>query len=229
MGKQLSIKHSMSTAFHPQTDRETEQVNQEIEVYLCIFCSKEQMKWKEYLPIAEFAHNNRTHSVLKQSPFFMMMGYHLRAFPTVFERTSIPSVEERLKELQRVREEIVSLLELAQQKMMQQEKQKLEMFDVGQKVWLEGKNLAIGYPTKKLALKREGPFKILKVLSPVTYHLELPHQWKIHPVFHAALLMPFKETEAHGPSFTEPPLDLTEGFKEYEVEVVMGHRPKKRP
>ncbi|ESK83585.1 hypothetical protein Moror_12075 [Moniliophthora roreri MCA 2997] len=228
MGKQLSIKHSMSTAFHPQTDGETERVNQEVEVYLRAFCSKEQTRWKKYLPLAEFTHNNRTHSVLKKSPFFMMMGYHPRPLPMVFEKTMIPSVEERLQELKRIKE-TASLLELARQQMIRREKQKLDTFEEGQKVWLEAKNLATGYPSKKLAPKREGPFKILKVLRPVTYKLDLPHQWKIHSVFHAALLSPFKQTEAHGLSFTEPPLDLIEGFEEYEVEAVVGHRPKKRP
>uniref|UniRef100_A0A0W0FSP0 Reverse transcriptase-rnase h-integrase n=1 Tax=Moniliophthora roreri TaxID=221103 RepID=A0A0W0FSP0_MONRR len=207
MGKQLSIKHSMSTAFHPQTDGETERVNREVEVYLRMFCAKEQTRWKEYLPLAEFAHNNQTHSVLKKSPFFIMMGYHPRPLPTVFERTTIPSVEERLQELKR----------------------KLDVFEEGQKVWLEAKNLVTGYPSKKLAPKREGPFTILKVLGPVTYKLDLPHQWRIHPVFHAALLSPYKQTEAHGPSFAEPPPDLIDGFEEYKVEAIVGHRPKKRP
>ncbi|ESK81012.1 hypothetical protein Moror_7600 [Moniliophthora roreri MCA 2997] len=229
MGKQLSIKHSMSTAFHPQTNGETERVNREVEVYLRMFCAKEQTRWKEYLSLAEFAHNNRTHSVLKKSPFFMMMGYHPRPLPTVFERTTIPSIEERLQELKRVREETTSLLELARQHMIRREKQKLDVFEEGQKVWLEAKNLATGYPSKKLAPKREGPFTVLEVLRPVTYRLDLPHQWRIHPVFHAALLSPYKQTEAHGPSFTEPPPDLIEGFEEYEVEAVVGHRPKKRP
>uniref|UniRef100_A0A0W0FJK0 Tf2-1-like SH3-like domain-containing protein n=2 Tax=Moniliophthora roreri TaxID=221103 RepID=A0A0W0FJK0_MONRR len=159
----------------------------------------------------------------------MMMGYHPRVFPTVFEQTDILLVEEWLQELKRVREETTSLLELARQKMLRREKRELEVYNIGQKVWLEGKNLAIGYPTKKLAPKREGLFRILKVLGPVTYWLKLPHQWKIHPVFHTALLTPFKETEAHGPSFTEPPPDLIEGFEEYEVEAIMGHRPKKQP
>uniref|UniRef100_A0A0W0F0L7 Integrase catalytic domain-containing protein n=1 Tax=Moniliophthora roreri TaxID=221103 RepID=A0A0W0F0L7_MONRR len=108
MGKQLSIKHSMSAAFHLQTDRETKRVNQEIEVYLQIFCAKEQTCWKKFLPFAEFAHNNRTHSTLKKSPFFMMIGYHLRLFPMVFTKTNIPSVEERLSELKRVREETIA-------------------------------------------------------------------------------------------------------------------------
>uniref|UniRef100_A0A0W0GD00 Integrase catalytic domain-containing protein n=1 Tax=Moniliophthora roreri TaxID=221103 RepID=A0A0W0GD00_MONRR len=118
VGRQLSIKHSMSTAFHPQIDGEMERVNQGIKVYLQIFCLKEQIRWKKYLLLAEFAHNNRTHSVLKKSPFFMMMGYHPRAFPTAFERTSIPSVEERLQELKSVWEETMSLLELARQQMI---------------------------------------------------------------------------------------------------------------
>uniref|UniRef100_A0A0W0FDD1 Tf2-1-like SH3-like domain-containing protein n=1 Tax=Moniliophthora roreri TaxID=221103 RepID=A0A0W0FDD1_MONRR len=121
----------------------------------------------------------------------------------------------------------MGLLELARQKMLRREKRDLETYNIGQKVWLEGKNLTIGYPTRKLVPKREGPFEILEVLGPVTYRLKLPHQWKIHPVFHAALLTPFKETEAHGPSFMEPPPDLIEGFKEYKVEAIMGHRPKK--
>ncbi|ESK82305.1 hypothetical protein Moror_5420 [Moniliophthora roreri MCA 2997] len=159
----------------------------------------------------------------------MMMGYHPRAIPMVFKRTNIPSVGERLQELKRIREETTGLLELARQKMLQREKRDLEMYNVGQRVWLEGKNLAIGYPTKKLAPKQEGPFKILEVLGPVTYRLKLPHQWNIQPVFHATLLMLFKETKAHGPSFMEPPPDLIEGFKEYEVEAIVGHRPKKRP
>ncbi|ESK81226.1 hypothetical protein Moror_14433 [Moniliophthora roreri MCA 2997] len=223
MGKQLSIKHSMSMAFHPQTDEETKRVNQEIEVYLHIFCAKEQTKWKEYLPLAEFTHNNRTHSVLKNSPFFMMMGYHPRAIPTVFEQTDIPSVDERLQELKRIREETTGLLELARQRMLRREKRDLQTYNVGQKVWLEGKNLTIGYPSKKLAPKREGPFEILEALGPVTYQLKLLHQWKIHPVFHAALLTPFKETEAHRSSFMEPPPDLIEEFEEYEVEAIIGH------
>uniref|UniRef100_A0A0W0GCL2 Putative reverse transcriptase-rnase h-integrase n=1 Tax=Moniliophthora roreri TaxID=221103 RepID=A0A0W0GCL2_MONRR len=229
MGKQLSIKHSMSTAFHPQTDGETKRVNQEIEAYLRVFCSKEQTQWKEYLPLAKFVHNNRTHSVLKKSPFFMMMGYHPCPIPTIFERTTILSVEEQLQELKRIREETTSLLELARQQMIQREKQKLDMFRKGQKVWLEAKNLAMGYLPKKLAPKREGPFEILEVLGLVTYKLDLLHQWKIHSVFHAALLSLFKETKTHGPSSMEPPPDLIEGFKEYEVEAVIEHRPKKQP
>ena len=73
---------------------------------------------------------------------------------------------------------------------------------IGQQVWLDGKNLLLPYGTIKLAPWRYGPFTIDKVISPVAYHLELPAQWNIHPVFHASLLTPYVETDSHGPNFS---------------------------
>ena len=55
------------------------------------------------------------------------------------------------------------------------------------------------------------------------FHLHIPSQWKIHPVFHASLLITYKETAKHGPNFLQPPLDLIDGEEEYEVEVIPGH------
>ncbi|ESK86547.1 reverse transcriptase-rnase h-integrase [Moniliophthora roreri MCA 2997] len=229
LGKQLGVKHMMSTAFHPQTDGESERVNQELEVFLRLFCSRQQDKWAEFLPFAEFAHNNRTHSTMKKSPFYLMMGYNPRPLPTVFTKTMIPSIEARLSELKKLREETYSLMELARRKMEGTTKRTFTPFTVGQKVWLEGKNLNFGYPSKKLAPKREGPFKIETVLGPVMYKLTLPEQWKVHPVFHASLLSPYKRNEVHGRNFLKPPPDLVEGQEEHEIEAIVGHTPKRKP
>ena len=76
-------------------------------------------------------------------------------------------------------------------------------------------------PSIKLAPKRYGPFKIWKVLSPITYQLELPLQWKIHDVFHVDLLTPYHETKLHGPNYMRPPPDLINREEEYEVEEVL--------
>src|SRR5579863_3525368 len=83
-------------------------------------------------------------------------------------------------------------------------------FKQGQKVWLEGTNLRLGY-NKKITTKREGPFMITKVLGPVNYQLKLPEKWRIHNVFHATLLTPYEETEAYGENYPKPSPDLIDG------------------
>ena len=65
-------------------------------------------------------------------------------------------------------------------------------------------------------------------MSPLSYRLDLLKQWKIHPVFHVALLTPYKETKTHRPNFLNPPPDLIEGEKEYAVEAIVAHKKKGR-
>ena len=77
--------------------------------------------------------------------------------------------------------------------MMEQTSHKFKPFQKNDLVWLESKNLKLQYESKKFAPKWEGPFRISEVLGPLTYRLKLPEQWKIHPIFHATLLTPFKE------------------------------------
>jgi len=76
----------------------------------------------------------------------------------------------------------------------------------------------------KLSPRRYGPFKVVSQISKVAYKLELPSTWKIHDVFHASLLTPYKETDQHGPNFIEPPPDILEGEPEWEVEKILKER-----
>ena len=96
-------------------------------------------------------------------------------------------------------------------------------FTKGDKVWLEARNLKQQITNLKFALKQEGPFTIIKVLSPIMYELKIPKTWKIHPVFHTSLLSPYDENPIHGPNFPKPPPDLNEGKEEYEIEKILCH------
>ena len=98
-------------------------------------------------------------------------------------------------------------------------------FEVGTKVWLEGTNLRLpSNLTPKLAPKWYGPFEVAAQISKVAYKLKLPPTWKIHDVFYASLLTPYKETLQHGPNFLEPPPEITEGESEWEVEKIIKER-----
>jgi hypothetical protein len=85
------------------------------------------------------------------------------------------------------REEALAAHELARARIANQKQSKFVPFEKNQKVWLDMRNLKMSHH-KKIAPKREGSFEINEVLGPVTYRLKLPESWKIHNVFHAALL-----------------------------------------
>ncbi len=77
----LQVKGNASTAYHPQTDGQTKQVNQEIEKYLCMFVNHLQTNWAEWLSLTAFTHNNCTHSSTGKSPFEVNYGYNPAVLP----------------------------------------------------------------------------------------------------------------------------------------------------
>ena len=225
--KLLKIKSALTMAYHPQSDRATERVNQEIEAYISIFCTNNLEEWSTMLTTMEFTHNNRRHADRQNTPFELMLGITPVAIPLSFENTKYPTIEERMKKLIHEREEALAAHELARSRMAGRRRDMLILFEKGQKVWLDSRNLKTSYH-KKIGPKREGPFEIDEVLGPVTYRLKLPATWKIHNVFHAVLLRPFTETEAHGNNFPRPAPDLLEGEEVYNVERILKHRRRGR-
>ena len=198
--KLLGIKLNLTMAYHPQTDGATEQVNQEIEAYLLIRCSAHPTEWKNSLSTLEFTHNNQRHADRTHTSFKLMHDEAPLAIPTSFENTKFPSVAKKVKNLVTSREEALAAHELAQSRMAEWIKSNFTPFKKGQMVWLDTRHLKTNYH-KKMAPKREGPFEIEEVLGPVTYQLKLPENWKIHRVFHATLLHPYKENEVYGENY----------------------------
>jgi len=108
----LGIKSKLTTAFHPQSDGTTERFNQEIEAYLGIYCSSNPTDWHKKIGTMEFTHNNRRHSDRTKTSFELMFGNSPLAIPTAFEHTKFPAVEDKLKALQKDREEALAAHEL---------------------------------------------------------------------------------------------------------------------
>jgi len=71
----LGIKQNISTAYHPQTDGQSERTNQSLEQYLRLFCAQDQHQWNRWLPIAQYMHNSWPSSTTKKTPFELILGY----------------------------------------------------------------------------------------------------------------------------------------------------------
>ena len=225
LGRLLDYQVALSTAYHPQTDGQTERMNQELETYLRIYCRTTPNDWAKHLPMAEFVHNSRRHSARNASPFYLMMGYEPKGIPYAFPDSALPAAEDRVKKLAKIREEALACHSLAQQRMAERTfGRKYQPWKVGDKVWLSAAHLITHFPSKKLAPKRYGPFTVKQVLSPITFTLELPATWRVHPTFHASELSSYQETDVHGPNYTEPPPDLIDGEEHYEIEAILQHR-----
>src|SRR6266404_2760981 len=179
------------------------------------------MNWTMYLLVAEFAHNTWYNATTKTSPFCLLMGYDPRATWEI-TKSPLPQITTRLEQMIQARQVAYDARRTAEASWERRAHQ--QRFQKGAQVWLEGRNIHTSHPTAKLAPKRYGPFPITEVLGPVTYKLRLPDQWNIHPVFHADLLTPYKETEFHGRNLERPLPDLVNGEEEYEVERVLDSR-----
>ncbi len=171
------------------------------------------------LPLATLVHNNAKNGTTGFAPNDLLIRREPPATPEQAEGADNPLAEQWVTQLREQQILATQALNNAVKKATPTEAK----WGVGQKVWLEAKNLALPYGTIKLAPRCYGPFKIMKVLSPVTYRLELPFQWTIHPVFHAALLTPYVETTEHGENYSRPPPDLIDNDEQYKVEVIRNH------
>jgi hypothetical protein len=179
------------------------------------------------LATLEFTHNNRRHADRPKTSFEIIQGESPKALPLTYENTKFPSIDDKVKQMMADRDEALAAHELARTRMAEKRRNTFTLFTIGQKVWLDTRNIKTNYH-KKMAPKREGPFEIEEALGPVTYRLKLPTTWKIHNVFHAVLLKPYVETEVHGENFSRPTPDILDGEEVYNVETILKHRRRGR-
>jgi hypothetical protein len=119
-------------------------------------------------------------------------------------------------------------LEAAQERMRRYadpDRKEAPVYQVGDLVMLNGRNIQTRCPTRKMDHKNPGPFQIEKIISPLAVRLTLPRKWKIHNVFHASLLEPFRTSEHRAspdPSKVLREADDVEQSEEYDVDEVMS-------
>ena len=226
--KSLNVKQKLSTAFHPQTDGQTERVNSVLEQYLRCFINYQQSNWDEYLPIARFAYNNSKHSSTDTTPFYAVYGYHPRLSVSLPLTTKDQSpADKRLENIHRLHKEMRFHIATAQEKHAFFHDRNVipgPTYNIGDKVWPSSKNIKTQRPTYKLDHKRLGPFKIIAKIGSRSYKLELPSTMRIHPVFHVNLLEPYKEDKIQDRQAKEIPPIVVDNQHEWEVEQIIDSR-----
>lgn len=184
-----------STAYHPQSDGQTEIVNKALETYLRCFVGGQPKSWAKWLPWAEYSYNSSPHMSTKFTPFKIVYG---RDPPPLLRmpqgQTAVNSLEEILRERDFILYDLHMNLLRAQQRMKSYAdlKRREEVFNVGEMVYLKlqpyrQRSLA-KRPFEKLAAKFYGPFEVVKKIGLVAYELKLPSTSKLHPVFHVSQL-----------------------------------------
>jgi len=192
LNEMLGIKSKLSTVFHPQTDGQTERVNQELEQYLRMFIDHRQEQWPEWLGTAEFAYNNKVHSSIKTLPFKAnykqdpRMGFEGR------KKGKYVGAEKFVEKIKEIQEEAKAALGKVQADMKKYaDKKRLDVkeYKVGDLVMLSTKDLKyqiVGRRTEKLTERFVGPYKIKKIVLTNTVELELPSMVKIHLVINVS-------------------------------------------
>ena len=226
------IKRRLSTAFHPQTDGQTERQNQTLEHFLRTFADSEQSNWAKLLPMAEFAYMNSRQSSIGCSPFFAMCGYNPEIHWEAEDGSlggEVPSAKERVEQLQNYRKQIEEhwrgAVE-AQAKYYNRD-HKPQAYKVGQLVMLSTKNLKQKRPSKKMSHRFVGPFRIEDKVGAQAYKLTLPSDYRIHNTFHVSLLEPYQWRDgAQSADFMQPP-ELIDDEEQWEIEEIVD-RVRKR-
>ncbi|CAJ0953556.1 unnamed protein product [Ranitomeya imitator] len=225
----MGIDLSFSSAFHPQTNGQTERTNQTLETYLRCFVSADQGDWVTFLPLAEFALNNRASSATLVSPFFCNSGFHPRFSSGQVEPSDCPGVDMVVDRLHQIWSHVVDNLKLSQERAQQFANRRRRVgprLRVGDLVWLSSRFVPMKVSSPKFKPRFIGPYRILEILNPVSFRLDLPASFAIHNVFHRSLLRKYEVPVV--PSLEPPAPVLVEGELEYVVEKILDSRVSRR-
>jgi hypothetical protein len=226
----LNARRVLTSAFHPQTDGQTERQNQTLEQYLRCFCALEQDDWALWISVGEFAYNDSVHSTTGVTPFQAYHGRHPRGadWPKMAlgegESPMATEVAQRVIELQQECRRKIKAANAYQEEYANKHRAPIP-FRVGDQVLVSNRHIRSTRPKKKLDWKFLGPGTITAQTGPSAFKVDLPGLQKVHPVFHASLLEPYDPKGAI-PHPNVPAQDTLREYGDdvYEVERIIDRR-----
>jgi hypothetical protein len=166
-----------------------------LEGYVHIFTSQQQDDWDDFLPTGEFQYNNTVHSSTQQTPFMVDTRRHPRmGFEPQQPQSTLESVNEFAEHIALGIEEAKAALTKAKDEHAMYYNRRHEpalVFAPGDRVWLDGSDIATNRPLSKLSHRHLGPFVVKACVGHGAYRLKLPHHFRrLHPVFPVVKLSP---------------------------------------
>ena len=216
----LGIKKKMSTAFHPQTDGQTERLNQTLKQYLRAYINDEQDNWVRLLSTAQLVYNNTTVEVTGLTSREMETG-RKNNLSTGSVETGNSAADELGDKILLRQHQLKEDLQILKEKMRTQHGGKERIFNSGNKIYVQTKNLKLKDEMKKLGHTAEGPFRVIRNIKNTFYELKIS-DFSIHQTFYGVLL-----TKA------DPSTPLTKSLgtkvreKKFEVEKVLEERTRR--
>ncbi|GJX67330.1 reverse transcriptase domain-containing protein [Tanacetum coccineum] len=225
--KALGTRLDMSTAYHPQTDGQSERTIQTLEDMLRACVIDFGGSWDVHLPLAEFSYNNSYHSSIRCAPFEALYGRKCRS-PVLWAEIGESSligpelVQETTDKVVLIKEKLKAARD--RQKSYADNRRKPLEFEVGDRVMLKvspWKGVIRFGKKGKLAPRYVGPFEILERIGPVAYRLRLPEELSgVHDTFHVSNLKKcLADASLHVP-LDEIKVDKTLRFVEKPVEIM---------
>jgi len=226
----LGTRLRMSTAHHPQTDGQTERANRVLEDVIRNYVNKHHKDWDRYLVAAEIAVNSSVQASTNFTPYYLNYGMNPAfnldfAVPTISNETAAQVLAKLQQDLETARSNLIDARD--RQTHYANVHRREFIFKEGEEVLLSTQYLALKKGlARKLSCKYTGPFKIVDVVSAVAYKLELPANWRVHPVFHISLLKRYNRDESF--SRADPTLEVIEiddsNVVADEIDKIIGQR-----
>ena len=238
-----------SSAYHPQTDGQSERTNRTVSQLIRTFIGLEESRWCDALPHIEFVINNAVNSSSGFSPFFANYTYH--PYTPLSLVTPEPSIKNALASTTVIQfhhnislaKDLLEQAAAYQAKYANQKRRDIN-FDVGDSVMLATKHIRLKI-NAKIKPKWIGPFQIVRKISDVVFKLQLPNNLTIHDVFHACVLKPATANDPRPdqdtsedepepePDPSQPVIDSNllevdeSGQELFEVEQILNHRTRR--
>lgn len=237
----LGCQPKLSTAFHPETDGQTEVANAWLKQYLRSYVNYQQDDWATFLPVAEFVANSLPSDSTGMAPFMATKGYLPRdgttepcaasdqplPAPLRLERERAQTFVQTISQLQAFLRDHLDWARAQQAKYADAKRAPAARLKVGDWVMLDARNLKTKRPSRSLDFKNRGPFRVVRAIGSMAYELDLPPEMgRLHNVFHTWLLHRYDGEPVAASEMDKVELDQSD--EDYDVDSIISCRLSKK-